>query len=132
MVIIGDTRQRYSPPAMKRSSVKHIGSGLAHALEIVGEWWTLLVVWAIDNGCHRFEEIQKRLHIARNILSNRLSTLVHAGVVERRKYSDKPPRYEYHLTEVGLDLRSTLEVLDQWGNRWMRVSDTESAGMSRD
>lgn len=113
---------------MKRSSVKHIDNGLADALEIVGEWWTLLVVWAVDNGCHRFEDIQKRLRIARNILSNRLNTLVHAGVVERRKYCDKPPRYEYHLTDTGADLRGALDALNDWGVKWVRADGARITG----
>lgn len=105
---------------MKRTSVSHLDHGLADALEIVGEWWTLLVVWAIREEAHRFEELQRRLGIARNILSDRLSTLVGAGVVEKRIYTERPKRYEYHLTPKGDDLHNVLASLEGWGDKWCR------------
>lgn len=105
---------------MKRTSVSHLNHGLADALEVVGEWWTLLVVWVIREKTHRFDAMQKELGIARNILSDRLSTLVEAGVVEKRAYSEKPKRYEYHLTDMGHDLHGVLSELDRWGTTWRR------------
>lgn len=109
---------------MKRTSVSHLNHGLADALDVVGEWWTLLVVWAIRKEAHRFEAMQKELGIARNILSDRLRTLVDAGVVEKRLYSQKPERYEYHLTDMGHDLHGVLTELDRWGTTWRRSGDT--------
>lgn len=105
---------------MKRTSVSHLNHGLADALEVVGEWWTLLVVWVIREKTHRFDAMQKELGIARNILSDRLSTLVEAGVVEKRAYSEKPKRYEYHLTPMGHDLHGVLSELNRWGTEWRR------------
>lgn len=114
---------------MKRKSVSHIDNGLADALEVVGEWWTLLVVWAIRNEVHRFEPIQKELDIARNILSDRLKTLETAGVVEKRLYTDRPKRYEYHLTPMGHDLDGVMTALDGWGNKWFRNSASSPGDM---
>jgi len=103
---------------MKRSSVSHLNTGVASALDVVGEWWSLLVVSAIRHGTHRFEPMQRELGVARNILSDRLVTLVAAGVVEKREYSSKPMRYEYHLTECGRSLFATLDQLEIWGSTW--------------
>ena len=103
---------------MKRKRLDHLDSDLAAALEVVGEWWTLLVVQALFDGHSRFESIQRELQTARNILTDRLRTLEAAGVVERRAYQDKPTRHEYHLTEMGLDLSHSLAALSNWGNKW--------------
>ncbi|MGB8858275.1 MAG: helix-turn-helix domain-containing protein [Ilumatobacteraceae bacterium] len=103
---------------MKRSSVSHMNCSVARSLEIVGEWWTLLIVRNIMLGQRRFEAIQADLGIARNILSDRLTTLVGAGVIERIKYQDHPERFEYHLTEKGRDLYPVIAALMAWGDKW--------------
>ena len=108
---------------MKRKSVAHLDHGLADALDVVGEWWTLLIVWAIKKEACRFEAMHKELGIARNILSDRLRTLEEAGVVEKRLYSDKPKRFEYRLTEMGHDLHGTLTELERWGDTWRRSAN---------
>ena len=92
---------------------------VARTLDIVGEWWTLLVVRNIMLGQRRFEAIQSDLGIARNILSDRLNTLVAAGVVQRVKYQDHPERFEYHLTDKGRDLFPVIAALMTWGDRWV-------------
>ena len=104
---------------MKRSSVSHLNCSIAQSLDIVGEWWTLLVLRNILMGQRRFEAIQADLGIARNILSDRLSTLVDNGVLERVKYQDSPPRYEYRLTEMGSELFDVLMTLMAWGDKWL-------------
>jgi len=103
---------------MKRTSVAHLNCSVAHALDIVGEWWTLLVVRNLMFGQRRFEAIQADLGIARNILSDRLGTLVEHGIVERTKYQDHPERFEYTLTEKGRDLFPVIAALMAWGDRW--------------
>jgi DNA-binding HxlR family transcriptional regulator len=105
---------------VKRSDLGHIDNGLAAALDVVGEWWTLLVVHSVMDGCTRFDAIQSRLGIARNILADRLNTLVGAGVLERVAYSAKPPRYDYVLTDTGLALAPALAALETWGDTWCR------------
>ncbi len=91
---------------------------VARTLDIVGEWWTLLVVRDIMMGQRRFEGIQADLGIARNILSDRLNTLVAHGVVDRVLYQEHPERYEYRLTEKGADLFPIIAALMTWGDRW--------------
>lgn len=92
---------------------------IARALDLVGEWWTPLILRDVFRGMRRFEEIQASLGIARNILSDRLSTLVEGGVLERRRYQEHPARYEYRLTEMGRDYYQVLLTLKQWGDRWL-------------
>jgi DNA-binding HxlR family transcriptional regulator len=90
---------------------------IAATLEVIGERWSLLIVRDVFLGLRRFEQIQADLGIARNILQRRLSTLTDQGVLERRLYHESPSRYEYRLTEKGLDLWPTMVALMQWGDR---------------
>jgi DNA-binding HxlR family transcriptional regulator len=91
---------------------------IASALEVIGERWSLLIVRDIFLGLRRFDEIQEDLGIARNVLQTRLTRLQEQGVLERRLYREHPPRYEYRLTEKGLDLWPTIVALMQWGDRY--------------
>ena len=92
---------------------------IARALEVVGERWTLLVIRDVGLGRHRFDELLGSLGIASNVLTDRLSRLVDAGVLERVRYRERPERFEYHLTEKGLDLGTALVALMQWGDRYL-------------
>ena len=92
---------------------------VARSLELIGERWTLLVIREVFYGRRRFSEMQKTLGVARNVLTNRLQRLVDEGILERRPYSEKPERYEYFLTEKGLDLWPTLVALMFWGDKHM-------------
>jgi DNA-binding HxlR family transcriptional regulator len=91
---------------------------IARSLEVIGERWTLLVVREALGGATRFADFTARLGIATDVLSARLSTLVDAGVLERRPYTDSTgrERHSYHLTSAGLDLRLVLSALQQWGD----------------
>ena len=91
---------------------------VAQALEVVGEWWTLLIVRDAFLGVSRFEDFHERLGISRNVLQQRLGKLVDAGVLERVPYSEHPPRSAYRLTKKGQDLWPVLTALRQWGDRW--------------
>jgi DNA-binding HxlR family transcriptional regulator len=104
---------------VKRSSVGHFPCSIARSLDIVGEWWTPLVLRDVFAGLRRFEEIQADLGIARNILSDRLSTLVERGVLHKHRYQESPDRYEYRLTEMGIDFYPVLAALMRWGDRWL-------------
>src|SRR5688572_13736246 len=108
---------------MKRTSFEDMNCSVARTLEVVGEWWTMLVVRDAFLGVRRFEEFQRRLGIARNVLSARLQTLVDHGILERREYQTRPVRYEYRLTEKGLDLYPVLVSLLRWGDRWQAGPD---------
>jgi DNA-binding HxlR family transcriptional regulator len=91
---------------------------IAGALGIVGERWSLLIIRDVFLGLRRFDEIQDNLGIARNVLQTRLERLVEQGVLERKLYLERPPRFEYRLTEKGIDLWPTVVALMQWGDRY--------------
>ena len=92
---------------------------IARTLEVLGERWTLLVIRDIFNGRRRFDQIQENLGVARNVLSTRLAWLVDEGILEKRAYQERPPRYEYFLTEKGLDLWPVMISLLHWGDRYL-------------
>jgi DNA-binding HxlR family transcriptional regulator len=92
---------------------------IARPLSFLGERWTVLVLRDLMLGRRRFDEIQESLGIATNVLSQRLATLVEEGVAERRRYSEHPERFEYRLTQKGLDLEPVLLALLAWGDRYM-------------
>jgi DNA-binding HxlR family transcriptional regulator len=91
---------------------------VAKALEVIGERWSLLIVRSVMHGNRRFGEMQESLGIARNVLSSRLQRLVDEEILERRAYQESPPRYEYFLTQKGLDLWPALIALLNWGDRY--------------
>jgi DNA-binding HxlR family transcriptional regulator len=90
----------------------------AAALNLVGEKWALLAVREIAFGNKRFDAIARNTGAPRDRLAARLRALEAAGVVARRPYSDRPPRYEYELTQAGQDLRAVLLALYAWGDKW--------------
>ena len=92
---------------------------VARALELVGERWTLLIVRDAFFGLRRFDEFQRSLGVARNVLADRLNRLVEAGIFERVPYSEHPPRHEYRLTRKGRDLNVALTALRQWGDEYL-------------
>jgi DNA-binding HxlR family transcriptional regulator len=92
---------------------------IARSLEVIGEWWTLLILRDAFLGITRFEAFQERLGIARNILAKRLDTLVEAGVLERRPYDEARERYDYRLTDKGRALWPVLTTIRQWGDEWI-------------
>ena len=92
---------------------------VARALELVGERWTLLIVRDVSLGRRRFDELRDSLGIASNVLADRLARLVENGILERERYSERPERFEYRLTEKGADLRVPILALMQWGDRYL-------------
>lgn len=92
---------------------------IARSLELVGERWTILVIREVFFGRRKFGEMLSSLGIARNVLASRLDRLVDEGILERRAYSERPPRDEYFLTEKGLDLWPTIVTLMHWGDKHM-------------
>ena len=91
---------------------------IARSLERVGAWWSILIIRDALHGFTRFDEFQKSLNIAPNMLTRRLGALVDAGLLQRRRYSKRPPRYEYILTEMGRDFRPVIVAMFAWGNRY--------------
>jgi DNA-binding HxlR family transcriptional regulator len=90
---------------------------VARSLELIGERWTLLVIRDLFNGNRRFDGLQRSLGVARNVLSARLARLLDEGLIEKRRYQERPPRYEYFLTEKGLDLWPVLVSLMAYGDK---------------
>jgi DNA-binding HxlR family transcriptional regulator len=91
---------------------------VARTLEIVGERWTLLIVRDAFLGLRRFDEFQRSLGIATNVLTARLEHLTEAGVMDKRRYQERPERYEYTLTDKGRDLHAVVAAMLRWGDRW--------------
>jgi DNA-binding HxlR family transcriptional regulator len=91
---------------------------IARALEVLGDRWTLLVVRDAFLGLRRFDDFQRDLGVARNVLADRLGRLVEEGVLERRRYQARPERFEYRLTDKGRGLWPVTMALLHWGDRY--------------
>ena len=92
---------------------------IQRTLDVIGDRWTLLIVRDLFRGVRRFSRIQTDLGIAKNLLTDWLSALVEAGVVEKVPYQDRPVRYEYRLTQKGRALSPALVALMRWGDQWV-------------
>ena len=104
--------------AMERKSFSDMHCSVAQTLEVVGEWWTLLILRDVFLGVTRFDEFQERLGISRNILNQRLGHLIEHGVLAKVAYSEHPPRYDYRLTDKGRDLWPVITTMRQWGDKY--------------
>lgn len=104
---------------MRKTSFAGMNCAVAQTLEIIGEWWTLLIIRDCFLGIRRFDEFVERLGIARNVLTSRLDTLVGAGILERRTYDEGRGRFDYLLTDKGRALWPVLTSLRQWGDEWV-------------
>ncbi len=102
---------------MQRTRFTTMDCPIARSLDRVGDWWSILILRDALGGMTRFEEFQKSLKIAPNMLTRRLNGLVEAGFLTRRRYSEHPPRHEYIVTERGRDFRPVLIALIAFGNR---------------
>ena len=96
---------------------------MARALAVLGDRWTMMILRDCFLRVRRFDDFQKRLGIARRVLAERLDGLVEDGVLERRAYSERPPRHEYHLTEKGLDLYPVILAMVHWADRYCADAD---------
>jgi DNA-binding HxlR family transcriptional regulator len=103
---------------MERKSFSEMDCSVAQCLEVVGEWWSMLIIRDTFMGVTRFEDFQRRLGISRNILRDRLTSLVDAGVLVRVPYSEHPPRDDYKLTQKGRDLWPIITAMRQWGDQY--------------
>ncbi|MDR3535806.1 MAG: helix-turn-helix domain-containing protein [Acetobacteraceae bacterium] len=101
---------------MQHKNLGEMHCPIARSLARVGEWWSILILRDALRGRTRFDEFRKSLDIAPNMLSRRLNELVEAGLLERRRYSERPPRDEYILTQRGREFRPVLQALMAWGN----------------
>ena len=112
---------------MQRKSFSGMNCSIARALDEVGEWWSLLIVREATRGATRFEEFQRELGIARNILTTRLERLVELEVLERFPLPDRANTDGYRLTTKGADLFPVIVTLMQWGDRWLSNGEPRTA-----
>jgi DNA-binding HxlR family transcriptional regulator len=102
---------------VKHKSFAALQCPIARSLERVGEWWSILILRDVFLGLTRFDELQKSLQIAPNMLTRRLGSLVESGLLVRRPYCKHPPRHEYLPTDLARDFRPVLWAILAWGNR---------------
>ena len=108
---------------MQRTQFGEMACSIARTLHIAGEPWSPLILRDVFVGITRFDEIQRDLGISRKVLAERLEWLVEQGVLERRAYSERPPRHDYVLTEKGWELCDVLLAITAWGDRWTAGDD---------
>jgi DNA-binding HxlR family transcriptional regulator len=103
---------------MPKKDLSAMECSIARTLEVIGERWSLLIVRDAFYGVTRFEDFHEDLGLARNVLTDRLTKLVDQGVLDRRQYESRPPRFEYVLTEKGRDLLPVVLAMMRWGDKW--------------
>jgi len=108
---------------MQHKSIAGLQCPIARGLERVGEWWSILILRDAFRGVTRFDGFAQSLGVAPGILTRRLNTLVESGLLERRQYSERPPRFEYVLTARGREFRPVLLAMLDWGNRHFPPDD---------
>ena len=104
---------------MKKVSFADMHCSVAQSLEVIGEWWTLLILRDAFLGVTRFDDFATRLGISRNVLTARLDTLVDHDVLTRIPYDEARGRYDYRLTDKGRALLPVLTAIRQWGDEWI-------------
>jgi DNA-binding HxlR family transcriptional regulator len=104
---------------VKKVSFADMHCSVAQSLEVIGEWWTLLILRDAFLGVTRFDDFAKRLGIARNVLTARLDTLVAHDVLTRVPYDEARGRYDYRLTAKGRALLPVMTAIRQWGDEWI-------------
>lgn len=107
---------------MSIKNIDLLNCSLAETLSLIGEGWTILILREAFFGSRRFEDFQKHLGIARNILTTRLNKLCDSGILERTPIKQGGKRHEYRLTPMGRDLHPVMIALTQWGDRWLQKS----------
>jgi DNA-binding HxlR family transcriptional regulator len=109
---------------MDRADYGSNNCSVARSLAIIGDRWTMLVLREAFWGVKRFDRLQSNLGIARNILADRLQKLVANDILERTRYQERPERFEYRLTQKGVDLWPAIVALLEWGDRYVADEDT--------
>jgi DNA-binding HxlR family transcriptional regulator len=102
---------------MRRTSFADADCPIALGLESVGEWWTILILRDVFDGFSRFDELERNLGISPSMLARRLKAMVDAGLLDKRRYSQHPPRDEYVLTEAGAAFRPVVLALYAWSEQ---------------
>jgi DNA-binding HxlR family transcriptional regulator len=116
---------------MRHKSFADADCPVACTLQLIGEWWSILILREAMLGQTRFDQFRKRLQISPTMLTRRLQALVEAGLLERRQYCAHPPRDEYLLTEKGRSLQPVLEALRRWGEVHLPCGEPEDQSAVR-
>ena len=103
---------------MRHAELAEKQCAIARTWAVIGERWTMMILRELFRGSHRFEDIQAKLQLGRNVLADRLQQLEADGILERRQYQDRPVRHDYHLTDKGEDLYPLLLAMLRWGNKY--------------
>jgi DNA-binding HxlR family transcriptional regulator len=103
---------------MQRTDFAGMACSIARSLAVAGEPWSPLVIRDVYVGITRFDDLQRDLGISKKVLAERLKHIVEAGKLERRPYSERPPRHEYVLTRMGQEFMDVLMAMVAWGDRW--------------
>ncbi len=109
----------YPIAIMKRTDLGKLPCSIARTSNLLGDWWTPLVLREAFYGAKRFDEFVDRLEIGRNILTQRLNRLTNDNILVRKQYQNRPPRFEYHLTDKGRALFDILAAMIRWGDDWL-------------
>ncbi|MGB9992280.1 winged helix-turn-helix transcriptional regulator [Massilia sp. SM-13] len=117
---------------MKHTDFGQMPCPIARSLGKVGEWWSILILRDAFYGLTRFDEFEKSLKIAPNMLTRRLAGLVQSGLMEKRLYSTRPPRYEYLLTDEGRAFKPVLLSFIAWGNQHLAPEGASLLVVSRE
>lgn len=104
---------------MRRTRFDDWDCSIARSVDILGDWWTPLIIRSALLGARRFEQFTESLGIPRNVLTERLGRLVDEGIMHKVEYQERPTRYEYRLTEKGVGLYPVIVTMLEWGNRWL-------------
>jgi DNA-binding HxlR family transcriptional regulator len=120
MEVMGTDQPTRAAPeiVMDQMPLKPRSCAIAATMKLIGDRWSVLVIREMSYGVHRFDQIVGCIGVSRDVLTARLRKLEKVGVIERRQYREHPPRYEYHLTPAGEELRPLLLSLFQWGSKW--------------
>jgi DNA-binding HxlR family transcriptional regulator len=102
---------------MRHAELAEKQCAIARTWAVIGERWTVMILRELFRGVHRFEDMQTKLQLGRNNLAERIQMLVEEGILDKRRYQERPDRYGYHLTAKGEDLYPVLLTMLRWGNR---------------
>lgn len=117
---------------MHKVSFAEMRCSLARSLDVIGDWWTLLIIRDIYLGVCRFDDMAEDLGISRNLLATRLKGLLDAGIVTREPYQARPERHDYHLAPAGADLVPVILALTAWGDRWVQPPEGQPIMFTHD
>ncbi len=106
-------------PGVKRTQFADWPCAIARTIDLVGDWWTPLILREAYYGVHRFDDFESSLGLGRNVLTQRLKRLVKEGMFERRRYADRPPRFEYLITAKARAFFPVLAAMMRWGDEWL-------------